>query len=79
LLELWSQAEQYRTHIPPDHHASDTATHDRVGVFWALLLLSAQSKVELAQVEFYRDLKVHLISGESVSDLADWSARVLND
>lgn len=32
--------------------------NDRVGVFWALLLLSAQSKVELAQEEFYQDLKI---------------------
>lgn len=31
---------------------------DRVGVFWALLLLSAQSKVELFQEEFYQDLKI---------------------
>lgn len=34
---------------------------DRVGVFWALLLLSSQSKVELAQDEFYQDLKVRTI------------------
>ena len=32
--------------------------NDRVGVFWALLLLSAQSKVELCQSEFYQDLKL---------------------
>lgn len=31
---------------------------DPVGVFWALLLLSAQSKVELHQDEFYQDLKI---------------------
>jgi segregation and condensation protein A len=41
-------------------------THDRVGVFWALLLLSAQSKVELSQEEFYRDLKVRTIFGEQL-------------
>ena len=34
---------------------------DRVGVFWALLLLSAQSKVELYQAEFYQDLQLRLI------------------
>jgi segregation and condensation protein A len=33
-------------------------TDDRVGVFWALLLLSAQSKVELSQEEFYHDLHI---------------------
>jgi segregation and condensation protein A len=42
-------------------------THDRVGVFWALLLLSAQSKVELSQEEFYRDLKVRTIFGEQLA------------
>ncbi|MDJ1185759.1 ScpA family protein [Roseofilum sp. BLCC_M143] len=31
---------------------------DRVGTFWGLLLLSAQSKVELVQEEFYQDLKI---------------------
>jgi len=35
--------------------------HDRVGVFWALLLLSAQSKVELLQEEFYQDLKIRAL------------------
>ena len=32
--------------------------NDRAGVFWALLLLSAQSKVELSQEEFYQDLSI---------------------
>ncbi len=32
--------------------------NDRVGVFWALLLLSARSRVELSQDEFYIDLKI---------------------
>ena len=36
-------------------------TDDRVGVFWALLLLSAQSKVELSQEEFYQDLKIRTL------------------
>ncbi len=34
---------------------------DRVGVFWALLLLSAQSKVELLQDDFYQDLKIRVL------------------
>jgi len=37
------------------------STADRVGVFWALLLLSAQSKVELFQEEFYQDLKIRTL------------------
>jgi segregation and condensation protein A len=32
--------------------------NDRVGFFWALLLLSAQSKIELDQQEFYQDLRL---------------------
>lgn len=36
-------------------------THDKVGVFWALLLLCSQSKVELSQNEFYKDLKIQLV------------------
>lgn len=34
---------------------------DRVGVFWALLLLSSQSKVELYQREFYDDIEISLL------------------
>jgi segregation and condensation protein A len=34
---------------------------DRVGGFWALLFLSAQSKVEIAQATFYEDLRVRLL------------------
>lgn len=33
-------------------------SQDRVGVFWALLLLSAESKVELIQEQFYQDLTI---------------------
>jgi segregation and condensation protein A len=36
-------------------------TRDKVGVFWALLLLCSQSKVELSQVEFYQDLTIELV------------------
>lgn len=38
--------------------AATPTIHDRVGVFWALLFLSAQSKVELEQERFYEDLRV---------------------
>ncbi|MFN5515765.1 MAG: segregation/condensation protein A [Cyanobacteriota bacterium] len=34
---------------------------DRVGVFWALLLLSSQSKVSLSQAVFYQDLRVRVL------------------
>lgn len=35
--------------------------NERVNVFWALLMLSAQSKVELVQEEFYQDLKIRTL------------------
>jgi segregation and condensation protein A len=78
LLELWSQASSYKASIPHDPHAGGAA-HDRVGIFWALLLLSAQSKVELAQEEFYQDLKIQLLSEDALSELTDWAARASPD
>ena len=52
-----SQDPQPQPHV---EHATD-----RVGVFWALLFLSAQSKVELSQDEFYGALKVRHLASES--------------
>ena len=40
---------------------ADNKNQDRAGIFWALLLLSAQSKVELSQEEFYQDLSIRPI------------------
>ncbi|MBW4658248.1 MAG: segregation/condensation protein A [Drouetiella hepatica Uher 2000/2452] len=62
LLQLWTA-----TQIPPQTDAAVEPTagptvHDRVGAFWALLFLSAQSKVELAQEEFYQDLQVRSLA-----------------
>jgi segregation and condensation protein A len=53
LLHWWTQAKSEPVSSP---------TSERVGVFWALLLLSSQSKVELSQTEFYQDLKIQMIS-----------------
>ncbi len=50
LLQRWKANE---TALPEAELDSD-----RAGVFWALLLLSAQSKVELFQEEFYQDLSI---------------------
>lgn len=41
---------------------------DRVSVFWALLLLSAQSKVELSQEEFYQEIKIRTLRDAAPSD-----------
>lgn len=63
LLEWWTMStakpDQLDLDGADDH--KEPPTHDRVGVFWALLLLSAQSKVELYQEEFYQDLKIRTL------------------
>jgi segregation and condensation protein A len=64
LLELWCQMNTVGAIGAEAISALIPSNHDRVGVFWALLLLSAQSKVELAQEQFYQDLKVRPLSPE---------------
>ncbi len=62
----WLDLEQlllfWKTHRPQTTVDLEPKHSDRVGVFWALLLLSAQSKVELVQTEFYSDLKIRPLS-----------------
>ncbi|HIK04386.1 MAG TPA: segregation/condensation protein A [Trichormus sp. M33_DOE_039] len=58
LVQLWSQTKP--VHQNDSHHESENS--HIVSVFWALLLLSAQSKVELFQEEFYQDIKIRLIT-----------------
>ncbi|NEQ24189.1 MAG: segregation/condensation protein A [Microcoleus sp. SIO2G3] len=59
LLEEWAQPG---VNPIPSHSPQG----DRVAVFWGLLFLSAQSKVELAQTEFYQDLQVRSCSAVSL-------------
>lgn len=75
LLEFWSAAQtpekpaesrRNRTAVPTSLNVP--TIHDRVGVFWALLFLSAQSKVELAQQEFYQDLQVRNFIPDDIPD-----------
>lgn len=47
LLNLWAERNEQKS-------------QDKVGVFWALLLLSSQSKIELSQTEFYGDLTINM-------------------
>lgn len=70
LLVLWSNLVNHQKINTPDTEPINSPNliseksehkHDRVGVFWALLLLSAQSKVELSQEEFYQDIKVRTL------------------
>ncbi|HIK14712.1 MAG TPA: segregation/condensation protein A [Leptolyngbyaceae cyanobacterium M33_DOE_097] len=83
LLELWSEVKAFRTSEVHAHGDEDAETasqrHDRVGVFWALLLLTAQSKVELEQESFYQDLKIRLTDDLSITNLPDWVDRVAVD
>jgi segregation and condensation protein A len=56
LVHLWTTNKQ--TEDNSSHHESENG--NLVSVFWALLLLSAQSKVELYQEEFYQEVKIRL-------------------
>ncbi|MBD2440014.1 segregation/condensation protein A [Nostoc sp. FACHB-110] len=58
LVHLWSQTKPAQQN-GSGHHESEHS--HLVSVFWALLLLSAQSKVELFQEEFYQEIKIRLI------------------
>ncbi|HEY9628163.1 MAG TPA: segregation/condensation protein A [Coleofasciculaceae cyanobacterium] len=66
LLQLWTEAQPL---TQPEVSSVTPTVHDRVGAFWALLFLSSQSKVELAQQEFYQDLQVR-----SLADLLNEAA-----
>ncbi|MEQ8536513.1 MAG: segregation/condensation protein A [Coleofasciculus sp. D1-CHI-01] len=63
LLEWWTVSPTVSTNDnrPRAVDTTKPLVSDRVGVFWALLLLSAQSKVELSQEEFYQDLKIRTL------------------
>ncbi|MDC0835323.1 hypothetical protein AY599_02730 [Leptolyngbya valderiana BDU 20041] len=52
LLDCWT----------PNTDARGDFAHRQVAVFWALLLLSSQSKIELSQDIFYQDLKIRAIA-----------------
>jgi segregation and condensation protein A len=60
LVGIWSSK------FPPAPGQHHGVNHDRVGVFWALLLLSAQSKVELDQAEFYQTLTIRRLHEDSM-------------
>ncbi|NEQ35955.1 MAG: segregation/condensation protein A [Okeania sp. SIO3I5] len=68
LLELWSSRLELKAEKQENEHINFPVKSDRVGVFWALLLLSAQSKVELSQEEFYQEIKIGTISSDSQSE-----------
>ncbi|AFZ25949.1 hypothetical protein Cylst_3833 [Cylindrospermum stagnale PCC 7417] len=58
LVQMWTQTKQ-----PYQNGSAHESEHSQlVSVFWALLLLSAQSKVELFQEDFYQEIKIRLIT-----------------
>ena len=73
LLEHWA-------HFRPDVLGGPITTeltdedyrHEKVGVFWGLLFLSSQSKVELAQERFYRDLKVRQLNEATLGEIPSY-------
>jgi segregation and condensation protein A len=66
-----------------DHSSADSPAaadkHERVGVFWGLLYLSAQSKVELSQEAFYQDLWVRNLNRIPPEVLEDIPPHILPD
>jgi segregation and condensation protein A len=62
LVEFWKETKAAEFSVDEDLHGADPDTHERVGVFWALLLLASQSKVDLSQEEFYQDLRVRSLA-----------------
>ncbi len=61
LSEMVEEIERYfLAHPDTEMEITELAAvfNDRVGVFWGLLLMSAQSKVELSQTEFYGKIQI---------------------
>jgi segregation and condensation protein A len=66
LTELAMELESFlgtstQTHLDFDNLVNQWREPDRVGLFWALLLLCSQSKVDLSQEDFYGNLNIQLI------------------
>ncbi|WP_346291302.1 ScpA family protein [Sphaerothrix gracilis] len=79
LIELWPK---FRPDTLEQHHfdsPEQAYKHEKVGVFWGLLFLSAQSKVEMHQQTFYQDLHVRNLNKMPLADLQDLPAYVLPD
>ncbi|MEO1432989.1 MAG: ScpA family protein [Cyanobacteria bacterium J06633_8] len=67
LVEWWSQTQSI-SNLGKDHSHGENA--HTVSVFWALLLLSAQSKVELYQEEFYQEVKIRLLAQSTTNPMS---------
>ena len=61
--------------LPSDRGCPSSQKHEKVSVFWALLLLSAQSKVELSQEEFYQEIKIRTLGGSEQLAIDDTDSK----
>ena len=80
--ELLAEWPQYKPEIDNNHPPESpemAEKHERVGVFWGLLYLSAQSKVELSQEEFYSELWVRNLKQVTDGNDTDIPPHVLPD
>ena len=71
LSEMVEEIERYfLLHPNEEIEISDLAGifNDRVGVFWGLLLMTSQSKVELTQTEFYGKIHITPIKSAVIPD-----------
>ncbi len=71
LTEMAAEVETLLAHAAPigtwlDFNDLLRLKPDPVGVFWALLFLAAQSKVDLSQENFYQELQVRVGCAEAV-------------
>lgn len=80
LLDHWAQFRPEVLGGPiKEELTEDAYRHEKVGVFWGLLFLSSQAKVELGQDAFYQDLKVRHLSTEPGTASVDVPSYVLPD
>lgn len=78
LLVEWPKHSTIQdSHIAESPEAA--AVHEKVGVFWGLLYLSAQSKVELSQEELYSDLWVRNLKHVPDGQVTEMPPHVLPD
>ncbi|MBV5259594.1 segregation and condensation protein A [Synechococcus moorigangaii CMS01] len=67
LIRQWLTYKEVNEFFPQEITANQQR-HEKVGIFWALLLLSAQSKVELHQTDFYAPLLVRPLYPTTAKD-----------
>ncbi|MEE3719451.1 ScpA family protein [Tumidithrix elongata RA019] len=73
LTEIIIEIENYfMLHTNTAIEISDLAAifNDRVGVFWGLLFLSAQSKVELFQADFYGKIQIKPLTSNQIQEVS---------